>query len=99
MTVNGVPHDPNQPISGPVDKSGNGPIIHESSTYDPIARNGGLVDPLRLVEGTRIWALHATDGSIPAPQSTGPLYGFELLVLTGLTTGGLFLRYRKVGVA
>ena len=32
-------------------------------------------------------------------MGAGPLYGAELLLLTGLTTGGLFLRYRKVGVA
>lgn len=68
-------------------------------TYDSVARYGGLVDPLRLVEGTRIWALHATDANMPDPKGAGPLYGAELLLLTGLTTGGLFLRYRKVGVA
>jgi ABC-2 type transport system permease protein len=99
MTVNGVPHDPGEPISAPPDSDGNAPDVHETTTYDSIARNGGLVDPLHLVEGTRIWALHATDGDIPDPESTGPLYGLELLALTGLTTGGLFLRYRKVGVA
>jgi ABC-2 type transport system permease protein len=68
-------------------------------SYDSVARYGGLVDPLRVVEGTRIWALHATDGDMPDPKGAGPLYGAELLLLAGLTTSGLFLRYRKVGVA
>lgn len=71
----------------------------ETFTYDSVARYGGLVDPLRLVEGTRIWALHATDANMPDPKGAGPLYGAELILLTGLTAGGLFLRYRKVGVA
>jgi ABC-2 type transport system permease protein len=67
--------------------------------HGAIGRDGGLVNPMRLVEGTRIWALHATDGAITDPESSGPLYGGELLLLTGLATGGLFLRYRRVGVA
>ncbi len=71
----------------------------ETITYSAIAREGGLVDPLRLIEGTRIWATNATDGTIPDPQSGGPLYAAELVALAGLTTAGLFLRYRKVGVA
>jgi len=99
MTINGVPHDPGTPVDVTPDKNGNIPDIRESTTYDPIARYGGLVDPLRVVEGARVWGLHATDPSIPDPESAGPLYAIELLVLTGLATGGLFLRYRKVGVA
>jgi ABC-2 type transport system permease protein len=75
------------------------PPFKETVTYNGIARNGGLVDPLRMVEGTRIWAFHATDGNIPDPQSSGALYAAELILLTGLTTGGLYLRYRRVGVA
>jgi ABC-2 type transport system permease protein len=85
------------PASGP--NPPGPPPFKEKPTYSGIARNGGLIDPLRLVEGTRIWAFHATDGLIPDPQSSGPLYAAELALLTGLTTGGLFLRYRKVGVA
>lgn len=77
----------------------NPPPFKETITYNGIARNGGLVDPLRLVEGTRIWAFHATDGNIPDPQGAGGLYAAELILLTGLTAGGLYLRYRKVGVA
>jgi ABC-2 type transport system permease protein len=75
------------------------PAFKVTTSYDSIARYGGLVDPLLLVEGTRIWALDATDGNMPDPGNGGALYAFELAVLTGLTTGGLFLRYRKVGVA
>jgi ABC-2 type transport system permease protein len=99
LTVNGVPQGPGGPVNVAPDKNGNPPVIHETTTYDPIARNGGLIDPRRVIEGTRVWALHATDPSIPDPQSTGPLYAAELLVLAGLATGGLFLRYRRVGVA
>lgn len=85
--------------TGQLQQSGDGPPFRPTFTYDSVARYGGLVDPLRLVEGTRIWALHATDANMPDPKGAGPLYGAELLLLTGLTTGGLFLRYRKVGVA
>jgi ABC-2 type transport system permease protein len=80
-------------------QSDDGAPFRENFTYDSVARDGGLVDPLRLVEGTRIWALHATDANMPDPKGAGPLYGAELILLTGLTAGGLFLRYRKVGVA
>jgi ABC-2 type transport system permease protein len=76
-----------------------GPGAVVKTTYDPISRQGGLVDPLRLIEGTRVWGLDATDGQIPDPQNLGVVYGLELLLLTGLTTAGLFQRYRKVGVA
>jgi ABC-2 type transport system permease protein len=82
------------------DGSADGPRpFKETITYDGIARNSGLVDPIGLVEGTRIWAFHATDGITPDPKSSGPIYGIELILLAGLTTSGLFLRYRKVGVA
>src|ERR1700736_6666246 len=93
FTVNGVPQPPGGPVNIGPDQNGNGPNVQETITYDPIAREGGLIDPLRVVEGTRIWALHSTDPSIPDPQSTGPLYAVELLVLIGLAGGGLFLRY------
>lgn len=76
-----------------------GQFFEEKVTYSAIARNSGLIDPLRLVEGTRIWATNATDGLIPDPQSSGGIYTAELILLAGLTTGGLFLRYRRVGVA
>ncbi|HEV3174215.1 MAG TPA: ABC transporter permease [Actinocrinis sp.] len=91
---NGGPPGPGPGPGGPF---GDGAVVKQ--TYDPIARQGGLVDPLRLIEGTRIWGLDATDGQIPNPQNLGVVYGLELLVLTGLTTSGLFQRYRKVGVA
>lgn len=81
------------------DQQPDGAPYRPKFSYDSVARDGGLVDPLRLVEGTRIWALHATDANIPDPQGAGALYGAELVLLTGLTAGGLFLRYRKVGVA
>lgn len=99
MTINGVPHTPGTPVDVTPDKNGNIPDIRESVTYDPIARYSGLVDPRRVIEGARVWALHGTDPSIPDPQSAGPLYALELLLLIALATGGLFLRYRKVGVA
>jgi ABC-2 type transport system permease protein len=95
--------------SGPDDGSGSSTIavppkpgqdsVRITPTYSGIARNGGLVDPLRLVEGSRIWVFNATDGQIPDPQSSGGLFVAELILLTALTGGGLFLRYRKVGVA
>lgn len=90
---------PAPPSAGQSDQQPDAKPFRETFTYDTVARDGGLIDPLRLVEGTRIWALHATDGDMPDPKGAGPLYGFELLLLTSATTGGLFLRYRKVGVA
>jgi ABC-2 type transport system permease protein len=99
FTVNGVPQNPNGPVNIGPDADGNPPVVHETITYDPIAREGGLIDPLRVIEGTRVWALHASDPAIPDPGSTGPIYALELLALIGLASGGLLLRYRKVGVA
>lgn len=102
---NGQTLDPNAtpvPNGGPPPPGPGGPFDKGAlvkTTYDPIAREGGLVDPLWVIEGTRVWGLHASDGQIPDPQNLGVVYGLELLVLTGLTTGGLFQRYRKVGVA
>jgi len=90
---------PPPPGSGP---NGGGPFdrgVVVRVSYEPIAREGGLIDPLRLIEGARIWGLDATDGQAPDPQNLGAAYALELLLLAGLTTGGLFLRYRKVGVA
>jgi len=87
------------PGSGP---NGGGPFdrgVVVKVSYEPIAREGGLIDPLRLIEGARIWGLDATDGQAPDPHGLGAAYALELLLLTDLTTGGLFLRYRKVGVA
>jgi ABC-2 type transport system permease protein len=96
-----VSDQPPTPDGAPV-KDGRGPFgpgAIVTTSYDPIARQGGLVDPLRLIEGARIWGLHATDGQAPDPQNLGAVYSIELLLLIGLTTGGLFQRYRKVGVA
>lgn len=90
----GVPDGSTPDAGGPLDR---GVVVQVS--YDPIARQGGLVDPLRLIEGARIWGLDATDGQAPDPKNLGVVYALELLLLTGLTVGGLFLRYRKVGVA
>lgn len=90
----GVPDGSAPDAGGPLDR---GVVVQVS--YDSIARQGGLVDPLRLIEGARIWGLDATDGQAPDPQNLGVVYALELLLLTGLTVGGLFLRYRKVGVA
>jgi ABC-2 type transport system permease protein len=78
---------------GPVDERIGTP------TYDAIARNGALIDPLRMIEGTRVWISNADDGRVPPPGGLGGGYLAELVVLTGLTTGGLFLRYRRVGIA
>ncbi len=90
----------NSDTSGGSDGSDDSGVrIGRFRSYDAIARYGGLIDPLRIVEGTRIWALDATDGEMPDPGSAGPVYLLDLILLTGLTTGGLFLRYRRVGVA
>jgi ABC-2 type transport system permease protein len=94
VDLNAGPPPPSGPGGGPFDR---GVVI--KVTYDPIAREGGLIDPLRLIEGARIWGLDATDGQAPDPQNLGAVYALELLLLAGLTTGALFLRYRKVGVA
>jgi ABC-2 type transport system permease protein len=104
FSANGKTFDPNAGPPAPAGPDGGGPGPFDRGvvvkvTYDPIARQGGLIDPLRLIEGARIWGLHATDGQAPDPENLGLVYALELLVLTGLTTGGLFLRYRKVGVA
>jgi ABC-2 type transport system permease protein len=64
-----------------------------------LARAAGMLDPVGVVEGARIWALDASDNQQPDPKDLGPFYVVELLVLIGGGTGGLILRYRKVGVA
>jgi ABC-2 type transport system permease protein len=68
-------------------------------TYRPIAREAALIDPLRLVEGTRVWAEDASDPAVPPPGPLGPLYALELVGLIAVTGGGLVLRYRKVYAA
>ena len=64
-----------------------------------VAKAGGLTNPVRLVEGARIWAFDATDGQIPNPSPIGPIYGAELAVVIVAACGGLVLRYRKVSVS
>lgn len=73
--------------------------VEADPSYSTLARGGGLVDPIRLIEGTRIWALDATDGAIPDPNPLGPVYAAELAVLVAAVCGGLLLRYRRVSVS
>jgi ABC-type transport system involved in multi-copper enzyme maturation permease subunit len=74
-------------------------VQYQTPVYSTMAKVGGLTNPVRLVEGTRIWAFNATDGEIPNPSPIGPVYAAELIVLLLAAGGGLFLRYRKVSVS
>ena len=85
--------DPNKP--GYADIS----VQYQTPVFSTMAKVGGLTSPVRLVEGTRIWAFDATDGNIPNPSPIGPAYAVELVLLLLAAGGGLFLRYRKVSVS
>jgi hypothetical protein len=92
LYINGRP-DPNK--SGYDDIT----VQYQTPVYSMIAKVGGMIDPVNVVEGTRIWLFDATDGQIPNPSPIGPLYGAELVLLVAAASGGLFLRYRKVSVS
>ena len=74
-------------------------VQYQTPVYSMIAKAGGMIDPVNVVEGTRIWVFDATDGQIPNPSPIGPLYAAELAFLVAAASGGLFLRYRKVSVS
>jgi ABC-2 type transport system permease protein len=60
----------------------------------------GLVSPFTMLDAIRQWIggrSHPTD--VPTPGSYGWLYLAAFLVLLLVTGGGLFLRYRKVGLS
>ena len=92
-----------QNINGQLDPNKSGyadiSVQYQTPVYSMIAKVGGMIDPVALVEGTRIWVFDATDGEIPNPSPIGPLYAAELAFLVAAGTGGLFLRYRKVSVS
>ncbi|MBR7825326.1 ABC transporter permease subunit [Actinospica sp. MGRD01-02] len=90
--INGQ-RDPNRP--GYADLT----IQYQSPVYSTVAKVGGMLNPVNIVEGTRIWLFDATDGQIPNPSPLGPVYGAETIVLLVAAGGGLFLRYRKVSVS
>jgi ABC-2 type transport system permease protein len=92
INVNGTP-DPNKP--GYADLT----VQYQTPVYSMVAKVGGMLDPVNVVEGARIWVFDATDGQIPNPSPIGPLYAAELAFLVVAGTGGLFLRYRKVSVS
>jgi ABC-2 type transport system permease protein len=92
VDINGAP-DPHKP--GYADLT----IQYQTPVYSMIAKVGGMIDPVNVVEGARIWVFDATDGQIPNPSPIGPLYAAELAVLVLAAAGGLFLRYRKVSVS
>jgi ABC-2 type transport system permease protein len=85
--------DPNKP--GYADIT----LTYQSPVYSTIAKVGGMLNPVNVVEGARIWAFNATDGQIPNPSPLGPAYGAEMIILVVAAGGGLFLRYRKVSVS
>ncbi|HET9169002.1 MAG TPA: hypothetical protein VFN97_06175 [Actinospica sp.] len=72
---------------------------YQTPVYSTVAKVGGMLDPVNVVEGARIWVFSATDGQIPNPSPLGPVYGAEIIVLVVAAGGGLFLRYRKVSVS
>jgi ABC-2 type transport system permease protein len=74
-------------------------VQYQTPIYSTIAKVGGMIDPVDVIEGTRIWVFNATDGEIPNPSPLGPLYAAELAFLVVAGSGGLFLRYRKVSVS
>ena len=92
IQVNGT-KDPNKP--GYADIT----VQYGSPVYSMVAKVGGLFDPVRVVEGTRIWVFEATDGEIPNPSPIGPIYAAEAALLVLVASGGMFLRYRKVSVS
>jgi ABC-2 type transport system permease protein len=85
--------DPNKPGYADITMS------YQTPVYSSIAKVGGMLNPVNVVEGARIWAFNATDGQIPDPSPLGPIYGAEMIILVVAAGGGLFLRYRKVSVS
>jgi ABC-2 type transport system permease protein len=98
-----IRHDNVQNIDGRLDPSKPGyadlTIQYQTPVYSDLAKVGGMLNPVNVVEGSRVWLFRATDGQIPNPSPLGPVYGAELIVLILATSGGLFLRYRKVSVS
>jgi ABC-2 type transport system permease protein len=92
INITGQP-DPNK--SGYADLT----IQYQIPVYSDVAKVGGMLNPVNIVEGARIWAFNATDGQIPNPSPLGPAYGAEMVLLVVAASGGLFLRYRKVSVS
>lgn len=90
--INGT-KDPDKP--GYADIS----VQYQTPVYSMIAKAGGLVNPVNLVEGTRIWVFNATDSDLPDPSPIGPVYALEIAVVVLAGSAGLFLRYRKVSVS
>ena len=85
--------DPNKP--GYADVT----MEYQSPVYSTIAKAGGLVSPVDLVEGTRVWMFRATDSDQPNPSPLGPVYAAEVALVLLAGSAGLFLRYRKVSVS
>ena len=92
IDINGQP-DPKRP--GYADLT----VQYQTPVYSNIAKVGGMLNPITVIEGSRIWMFRATDSDIPDPSPLGPAYTAELLLLVVATGGGLFLRYRKVSVS
>ena len=90
-------------VHGQLDASRSGyadiTVDYEYPVYNAIAKAGGLISPVDLVEGTRVWVTNATDNRIPLPGSFGAAYAAECAAVVLLASGGLFLRYRKVSVS
>jgi ABC-2 type transport system permease protein len=83
-------------------------LIHatEKSGFTPqpepttASRVVGLVSPYTMLDAIRQWiggSSHPTD--VPPPGSYGWLYLAAFVLLLAVTAGGLFLRYRKVGLS
>ena len=98
-----INNDNVQNINGQKDPNKSGyadiTLTYQTPVYSTIAKVGGMLNPVNIVEGARIWAFNATDGQIPNPSPLGPAYGAEMIILVVAASGGLFLRYRKVSVS
>jgi ABC-2 type transport system permease protein len=64
-----------------------------------LSRLAGLISPFTVLDGMRQWLGGTTHTALPPPGSYGPLYGAAFLLFLAVGTGGLALRYRRVGLS
>ena len=63
------------------------------------ARLAGLISPFTVLDGVRRWLGGTNPGPVPDPGNVGWAYGLMLLILLGVSLGGLAARYRKVAAS